>query len=211
MQVSVFLVFMAACIPLVLAPGPSVAFILTTTLSSGRRAGLSGVAGVELGYVVHIIAAVVGISAVIAASAAAFTVVKIAGAGYLIWLGIKAWRSRNETPLRDLGSVGVAIPPGSAFRRGLLVGVLNPKTAVFFLSFLPQFIQSGSVPAWLQMGVLGLTFIAMASVPDLAWALTGSGLRRLLPSIRMKTMERISGTVLFGLAAYALTARRVVT
>jgi threonine/homoserine/homoserine lactone efflux protein len=210
-QLSVFLVFMAACLPLVLAPGPSVAYILTTTLSSGRRVGLSGVAGVELGYVVHIVAAVAGISAVIAASAAAFTVVKIAGAGYLIWLGIKAWRSRDNTPLRDLGSNGATVAPREAFRRGLLVGVLNPKTAVFFLSFLPQFVQVGSVPVWLQMSVLGLTFIAMASIPDLAWALTGSGVRRLLPGIRMKTMERISGTVLFGLAGYALTARRAVT
>jgi threonine/homoserine/homoserine lactone efflux protein len=83
MQTSTFLLFMAACLPLVLAPGPSVAFILTTTLSSGRRAGLSTVAGVELGYVVHILAAVIGISAVIAASATAFTIVKIVGAGYL--------------------------------------------------------------------------------------------------------------------------------
>lgn len=211
MEMSSFIVFMAACLPLVLAPGPAVAYILTTTLSSGRRTGLSGVAGVELGYVVHIIAAVAGISAVIAASATAFTVVKIVGAGYLIWLGIKAWRSRNNTLLRDLGSAGTAVKPSEAFRRGLLVGVLNPKTAVFFLSFLPQFVRADAGPVWLQMSVLGLVFIAMASIPDLAWALTGSGVRRLLPGIRMKTMERVSGTVLFGLAAYSLTARRALT
>jgi len=82
---------------------------------------------------------------------------------------------------------------------------------VFFLAFLPQFVQVGAGPVWSQMSVLGLVFIAMASIPDLAWALTGSGVRRLLPSIRMKTMERISGTVLLALAAYALTARRALT
>ncbi|TFC87394.1 LysE family translocator [Cryobacterium sp. TMT4-31] len=208
MQTSTFLLFMAACLPLVLAPGPSVAFILTTTLSSGRRAGLSGVAGVELGYVAHVLAAVIGISAVIAASATAFTVVKVVGAAYLIWLGIQAWRSRNNTLLADLAAAGGRVQPAKAFQRGLLVGVLNPKTAVFFLSLLPPFVQEGAGPAWVQMSVLGLIFIAMASLPDLIWALTGSGVRRLLPGIKMKTMERFSGTVLFGLAAYSLTARR---
>ncbi|TFC54522.1 MULTISPECIES: LysE family translocator [unclassified Cryobacterium] len=208
MQTSTFLLFMAACLPLVLAPGPSVAFILTTTLSSGRRAGLSGVAGVELGYVAHVLAAVIGISAVIAASATAFTVVKVVGAAYLIWLGIQAWRSRTNTLLADLAAAGGRVQPAKAFQRGLLVGVLNPKTAVFFLSFLPPFVQEGAGPAWVQMSVLGLIFIAMASLPDLIWALTGSGVRRLQPGIKMKTMERFSGTVLFGLAAYSLTARR---
>ena len=82
---------------------------------------------------------------------------------------------------------------------------------MFFLAFLPQFVQVGAGPVWSQMSVLGLVFIAMASIPDLAWALTGSGVRRLLPSNRMKTMERISGTVLLALAAYALTARRALT
>lgn len=210
MQLSVLLLFMAACVPLVLAPGPSVAYILTTTLSSGRTTGLSGVAGVELGYVLHIVAAVAGVSAVIAASAEAFTLVKVAGALYLVWLGIKAWRSRDDTRLRDMGSAGAAVRPGAAFRRGFLVGVLNPKTAVFFLSFLPQFVSADAGPAWLQMAVLGLIFVAMASVPDLAWALAGTGVRRILPAVRMKTLERISGTVLFGLAGYALTARRAV-
>ena len=208
MQTSTLLLFMVACVPLILAPGPSVAYILTTTLSSGRAAGVSGVAGVEAGYVIHIVAAVAGVSAVIAASAEAFTVVKIAGAGYLVWLGIKAWRSRDETQLRHMGARGAAVTARQAFRRGFLVGVLNPKTAVFFLSFLPQFVRTDAGAVWLQMTVLGLIFVAMATIPDLAWALTGSAVRRLLPSVRMKTMERISGTVLSGLAAYALTARR---
>jgi len=202
MQTSTLLLFLLACVPLILAPGPSVAYILTTTLSSGRAAGVSGVAGVEAGYVIHIVAAVAGVSAIIAASAEAFTVVKLAGVGYLVWLGIKAWRSRDETQLRHMGARGATVTVGQAFRRGFLVGVLNPKT---------QFVRPDAGAVWLQMTVLGLLFVMMATIPDLAWALTGSAVRRLLPGVRMKTMERISGTVLFGLAGYALTAKRAVT
>jgi threonine/homoserine/homoserine lactone efflux protein len=210
MQTGVLLLFMATCVPLILAPGPSVAYILTTTLSSGRRAGLGAVAGIEIGYFVHIGAAVAGVSAILAASAQAFTVVKIVGALYLIWLGVQAWRSRDETRLSDLASLGAAMTARGAFRRGLLVGVLNPKTAIFFLSFLPQFVRLGAGPTWLQMTLLGLIFIGLAVIPDATWALAGSGVRRLLPRVRMKTMKRISGTVFFGLAAYALTAGRAV-
>ena len=208
MQLSVLLLFMATSLPIVLAPGPSVAYVTTTTLNSGRRSGLSAVLGVELGYVIHVVAAVAGLSAVVAASAGAFTVVKLAGACYLVWLGGKAWRSRDGRSLRDLAPSADAVPARRAFTRGLLIGGLNPKTAVFFLSFLPVFVQPTGLPTWAQMTILGLVFIAMATVPDTAWALGGSALRRLLPALRMKTMERISGTVFFGLAAYALTARR---
>jgi threonine/homoserine/homoserine lactone efflux protein len=208
MQASTLLLFLLACVPLILAPGPSVAYILTTTLSSGRTAGVTGVAGVEAGYVIHIIAAVAGVSAVIAASAEAFTAVKLAGVGYLIWLGIKAWRSRDETQLRHLGARGATVTPRMAFRRGFVVGALNPKTAVFFVSFLPQFVRADAGAAWAQMALLGLIFVALATIPDLLWALAGSALRRLLPTVRMKTMDRVSGTVLFGLAGYALTTRR---
>lgn len=208
MQLSVVFLFMAASLPIVLAPGPSVAYVVTTTLSSGRRAGLSAVAGVELGYVAHVVAAVAGLSAVVAASAQAFTSVKLAGACYLIWLGVQAWRSRDERPLHTLASSSDALPARRAFAQGLMVGCLNPKTAVFFLAFLPLFVQPSGAPAWLQMTILGILFIAMAAVPDGFWALAGGVVRRLLPNLRMKSMERLSGTVFLGLATWALTARR---
>jgi threonine/homoserine/homoserine lactone efflux protein len=207
MQFSVILLFVIACVPLVLAPGPSVAFILTTTLSSGRRVAMSAVGGVELGYVAHVVAATAGISAILAASAAAFTAVKIAGACYLVWLGIHAWRSRDLRLLGELGGAGGAAPASSAFRRGLVIGVLNPKTAVFFLSFLPQFVRPEAGPTWMQMTVLGLLFVILAAVPDTLWALGGGAIARLLPRTRVRTTERISGTVFFGLAGYSLTAR----
>ena len=200
--------FAAASLPLVLAPGPSVAFVLATTLGSGRRAGLGAVAGVETGYLVHVGAAVVGVSAVIAASAQAFTVVKLLGAGYLIWLGIQAWRSRDQTRLADLARSPAVLSAGAAFRRGLLVGALNPKTAVFFVAFLPQFVDPSAGPVWVQMTGLGLLFIVLAAVPDTCWALAGSALPKALPNVRMTLLHRISGTVYLALAGLALTARR---
>lgn len=207
MQSSVVLLFVLTCIPLVLAPGPSVAFVLATTLTSGRQVALSAVGGVELGYVAHVVAAAAGISAILAASAAVFTAVKVAGACYLVWLGITAWRSRDLRLLGELGSAGGAARPGAAFRRGLVIGVLNPKTAVFFLSFLPQFVRPDAGPAWFQMTALGLLFIVLAAVPDTVWAVAGGAVARLFPRTRVRTTERISGTVLFGLAGYSLTAR----
>jgi threonine/homoserine/homoserine lactone efflux protein len=165
------------------------------------------VAGVEIGYLVHVLAAALGVSAIVAASPEAFIAVKVAGAGYLIWLGIRAWMSKDETVISMVGAsaVGPSRRRG-ALSEGLLVGALNPKTAIFFLAFLPQFMDTSNGAAWLQITLLGLIFIVMATIPDLAWALAGSAVQRLLPRVRMKTMERISGTVFFGLAAYALTA-----
>jgi threonine/homoserine/homoserine lactone efflux protein len=207
MQLGVVMLFVVACVPLVLAPGPSVAYILATTLGNGRRVAMSAVVGVELGYVAHVIGAAAGVSVILAASAEAFTVAKIAGAGYLVWLVIKAWRSRDLRTLRELGAAPAITRHGRSFGRGVLIGILNPKTAVFFLSFLPQFVRADAGPVWLQMTVLGFVFIALAAIPDTLWALGGGSLARVLPNTRVRTTERVSGTVYFGLAGYALTAR----
>jgi threonine/homoserine/homoserine lactone efflux protein len=204
------LLFVAASLPLILFPGPSVAFILSTTLRSGRRPGLAATAGVELGYLVHVIGAVVGVSAVIATTAAAFTAVKVAGACWLLWLAWQAWRGAGDQSLADLGTHDP--PAGSsrtAFRRGLLVGALNPKTAVFYLAFLPQFVAPGAGPVWGQLLIFGLLFIGLASVIDAQWAIAGGGLRRLLPSMRMRVVDRVSGVIYAALAAVTLSARRL--
>jgi threonine/homoserine/homoserine lactone efflux protein len=205
------LLFVAASIPLILMPGPAVAFILGTTLRSGRRPGLAATAGVELGYLVHVVGAVVGVSAVIASTALAFTAVKVAGACWLLWLAVQAWRSKGDHTLADLGTDDAA-PAGSsvtAFRRGLLVGALNPKTAVFYLAFLPQFVRPGSGPVPAQLLELGVLFILLAAVMDAQWAIAGGGLRRLVPRLRMVVVDRVSGAVLAALAAVTLTVRRV--
>jgi len=204
------LLFVAASIPLIVMPGPAVAFILGTTLRNGRRPGLAATAGVELGYLVHVVGAVVGVSALIASTALAFTAVKVAGACWLLWLAVQAWRSKGDHTLAELGRDDV--PAGSAstaFRRGLLVGALNPKTAVFYLAFLPQFVRPGAGPVPAQLLELGVLFILLAAAVDAQWAIAGGGLRRLVPRLRMAVVDRVSGVVLAALAAVTLAARRV--
>lgn len=202
------LLFLAASLPLILVPGPSVAFILATTLQAGRRTGLAATAGVEAGYLVHVLGAVLGVSAVIAASATAFTGVKVAGAAYLLWMAWRSWRSRAEGTLADLRPAGKALPARRALARGLLVGALNPKTAIFYLAFLPQFVTPSAGPVWAQLLVFGLLFIALATVLDATWAVAGGSLRRLLPRLRTRVVDRVSGTVYALLAAATLTVRR---
>ncbi len=204
------LLFLGASVPLVLFPGPAVAFILATTLRGGRGAGLSATAGIEIGYLVHVAGAVVGVSALIAASASAFTVVKVAGIGWLLWLAWRAFRSRETGTLADLGGSSAAGPSGRrAFAQGLLVGALNPKTAVFYLAFLPQFVDPAAGPVWAQLLVFGLLFIALASLTDVTWAVLGGGLRRILPALRLRVVDRLSGAVYALLAVVVLSARRV--
>lgn len=203
------LLFVAASMPLILFPGPSVAFILATTLRGGRPAGLAATAGVELGYLVHVLGAVVGISAVIATSAVAFSVVKVLGACWLLWLAWTAWRGTGDRPAAEEPDLVGSAARWPAFRRGLLVGALNPKTAVFYLAFLPQFVSPGSGPVWSQLLVLGLLFIALAWVVDAQWALAAGALRRLLPRLRMQLVDRFSAVIYALLATLTLSARRL--
>jgi threonine/homoserine/homoserine lactone efflux protein len=203
------LLFVAASLPLILFPGPSVAFILATTLRGGRRPGLAATAGVELGYLVHVLGAVVGLSAVIATTAAAFTAVKVAGACWLLWLAWQAWRGSGEETLGDLAGGSASTGSRASFRRGLLVGALNPKTAVFYLAFLPQFVRPDAGPAWAQLLLFGLLFIGLATLVDAQWALAGGSLRRVLPGLRVRVVERTSAVVYAALAALTLSARRI--
>ena len=207
--VATLLSFSLASLALIIIPGPSVAYVLATTLRDGRRVGVAATLGVETGYLVHVAGTVLGISALLAASAAAFTVVKVVGGAYLLWLAWRAWRSRDERTLAQLAQPGgVPLSSRSAFLRALPVGALNPKTAIFYLAFLPQFVQPAAGPVALQLLVLGLLFIALATVVDVQWALLGGGLRRLLPGLRMRVLDRVSGTVLAALAVLTLRASR---
>lgn len=206
------LLFVAASLPLILFPGPSVTFILATTLRAGRRTGLAATAGVETGYLVHVLAAVVGLSAVVAASAQLFTAVKLAGAGWLLWLAASSWRQgRREQPPGQAEPAPAGSSPRAAYRRGLLVGALNPKTAVFYLAFLPQFVRPTAGPAWAQLLLFGLLFIVLAWCLDSCWAVAGGSLRRLLPAVRLRLLDRLSAGVYAGLAALVLATRRAST
>ena len=165
-------VFAGAALALIVIPGPAVLYILAQSVEHGRRAGVFSALGVASGGLVHITAAAVGISALVVSSALAFSIVKYAGAAYLLYLGIRRLLERG-------GEVGDEGPPRAAepwriFRRGILVNVLNPKTALFFLAFLPQFVDPGDGPVLAQILVLGSLFVLLALVSDCLYAL-GAG------------------------------------
>jgi threonine/homoserine/homoserine lactone efflux protein len=197
--------FVGAALLLLVVPGPSVLYVVTQSVSHGRRAGIASVAGITTGTLVHIAAATVGLSALLASSAVAFDVVKYLGAAYLVVIGIRrlAGFEPDDEPHHQTRQ-----SHGPLYRQGIVVNVLNPKTALFFLAFMPQFVNPARGAAWLQILALGLLFAALGFLSDSTWALTtgtlGEGLRR---SSRFPAVRRyISGTVFVGLgAAAALT------
>jgi threonine/homoserine/homoserine lactone efflux protein len=184
-------VFAAATAVLLLLPGPSVLFIVARTLEHGRRGGLVSMLGVETGALLHVAAATAGLSALMTASPGALIAVKLAGAGYLLVLGVRALR----------GEASARAAPSSSrrlFRQGLLVDALNPKTAMFFLAFLPQFIDPAAGSVATQTLVLGLCFVALATLSDGAYALlAGLAAERL----RRRQLARVSGAAYLGLSA----------
>ena len=183
-------------------PGPAVLYIVTQSVSHGRRAGLASVAGITTGTIVHVAAATIGLSALLASSALAFDAVKYLGAAYLIVIGIRRLAGL-ERPAelgdrreRDLGRL---------YRQGIVVNVLNPKTALFFLAFLPQFVDPSRSAAWAQILVLDLLFAGLGFLSDGTWALVAGTLgERLRRSARFPQVQRyVSGSVLVGLGAVA--------
>lgn len=168
--------FAVASFLLLIIPGPAVIYILNRSVSDGREVALAAVAGLELGNFMHVIAATVGLSAVLAASATAFNIVKWLGAGYLVFIGVRTLLTRPTA----LSATTSAMPRSRAFRQGFVVNTLNPKVALFFLSFLPQFIDTDNGAAWLQSLILGLVFIAIGAVTDSTYAIGASSLRTVL-------------------------------
>ena len=166
------LVFAGAALALIVIPGPAVLYILAQSVEHGRRAGVVSAAGVATGGLVHITAAAIGISALVVSSAVAFSIVKYVGAAYLIYLGIRRLLDRRGAD--DEPGVPREAEPWRIFRRGVLVNVLNPKTALFFLAFLPQFVDPGRGPVLAQILVLGALFVLLALLSDSLYAL-GAG------------------------------------
>jgi len=167
--------FVATGVLLNLTPGQDTLYILGTSISGGRRLGIASALGICAGCIVHTAAAALGLSAILATSATAFFVVKMAGAAYLVYLGIRALIARADTlsPLHDAAAISTAL----AFRRGVLTNVLNPKVALFFLALLPQFIDSDSPTKVAAFVVLGLTFIATGTVWCVCLAMAASNIR----------------------------------
>jgi threonine/homoserine/homoserine lactone efflux protein len=202
-SVNTLLAFSLAALVLLVIPGPAVMYIVARSAAQGRRAGLVSVAGIHLGTVVHVVAAMVGLSAILAASATAFTTIKLIGAGYLIWLGLQSIRSHRSV-VDDGGEPAVEVRPlARIFIDGVILNILNPKTALFFLSFVPQFIDPASTHPVLDLATLGAVFIALGFVSDGAYALAGgwvgSALRR-SPRFR-RTKDLVAGTTYIGLGA----------
>jgi threonine/homoserine/homoserine lactone efflux protein len=161
--------FLLASLVRAATPGPGVLYIVTRTLAQGRRAGLASVLGVAAGNLGNAIGASVGLAALLAVSSLAFTVVKFAGAAYLVWLGIKALRSAPAAKTEP--SAGAPTPQaGRIFRDGFVVALLNPKTALFFAAFLPQFMIANASPLLQSVG-FGAAFVLIAACTDLAYVL----------------------------------------
>jgi threonine/homoserine/homoserine lactone efflux protein len=204
---STLAVFVAAALALLLVPGPAVLYIVARSIDQGRVAGLVSVLGVHLGSLVHIAAAVVGLSSLLVSSAVAFNVVKYLGAAYLIYLGVRALLTREEPG-------EVAVRPAARrtlLRQGAVVNILNPKTALFFLAFLPQFVDPNAGALPLQIAFLGLVFTALGLVTDGLYALLAGTAGNWLRSSRVYVGARrwVSGSVFIGLGlATALSGSR---
>lgn len=189
--------FLAASFVLAVTPGPGVLYIVTRTLAQGRRSGLASVGGVALGNLGNAIGASVGLAALFAVSSLAFTIVKYAGALYLIYLGIQAMRAPVD---RSATARDEVLPVWQIFRDGFMVALFNPKTAIFFAAFLPQFMHDATA-SLLQSVVLGTVFVAMAMITDTMYALTASAIA---PALTRATALRgasryLSGGVFIGL------------
>lgn len=203
------LAFGAASVVLLLIPGPAVTYIVNRSVVDGRSIAFAAVAGLELGNFMHVIAATIGLSAVLATSATAFSIVKWLGAGYLIAVGIKTLLTRPDR----LSGVTIQTTHRRAFTQGVIVNTLNPKVALFFLSFLPQFIDPDRGPAWSQSLVLGALFVLLGLITDGAWAFLASAVRgallrgRAMPFIR----RYVSGSMFVVLGLVAARAQRATT
>ncbi len=198
--------FAVASLALLVIPGPAVLYVINRSIADGRSIALAGVAGLELGNFVHVIAATIGLSALIAASATAFGVVKWIGAGYLIYIGIRTIIRKPAAFSQEQKSLSRR----RSFTQGIIVNTFNPKVALFFLSFLPQFIDEKSGSAALQSLILGSLFVAIGLCTDGMYAFLASALRTtLLRGKSLPFIQRyVAGSVFVLLGVVASTARR---
>jgi threonine/homoserine/homoserine lactone efflux protein len=198
--------FAIASLALLVIPGPAVLYVINRSIADGRSTALAAVAGLEIGNFVHVIAATLGLSAVIAASATAFGVVKWIGAGYLIYTGIRTL-SRKPAAFNEEQKT---LTRRKSFTQGIVVNTFNPKVALFFLSFLPQFIDTEKGSTALQSLVLGSIFVLLGLCSDGLYAILASALRG--PLLRGKSLpivqRYVAGSVFVLLGVVAATARR---
>jgi threonine/homoserine/homoserine lactone efflux protein len=200
-----WIAFVVASILFIQVPGPSLLITIGRALTVGRRDALLSVAGNGIGITVQVFLIAVGLAAVVTASAAAYTVVKVAGATYVIWLGIQAIRQRADA--RAALGTRVSSGGGKSLRTGFIVGVTNPKTIVFFVAFLPQFVNAEAGHVGAQMALFGIVFGTLAICSDTVWALAASKARTWFARKpqRLDTLGAAGGVMMIGLGATMLT------
>jgi threonine/homoserine/homoserine lactone efflux protein len=204
-----FSLFLVAALIIAAVPGPGIFYVAARTLSGGSKAGIASTFGAALGGLVHVIAGGLGVSAIILASAQVFTVLKLAGALYLIWLGIKTFREAGQARTEETFPTGAE----RAFRDGILVEALNPKTAAFFLAFIPQFIEPAAAYPALQFMALGLISVALNTTADVIVVAMASTARTTLvrrPHL-IRRLRQGSGLFMAGLGISLALTRRPAT
>jgi len=203
-----FLAFLAAALLLALTPGPGIAYVVARTVAGGRAEGLASCFGTGLGGMLHVLAAALGVSFLIAQSALAFAVVKYLGAAYLVYLGIRLLMAK---PSPAMPAKVPAQGTRCAFRDGILVELLNVKTALFFLAFLPQFV-SPPQPVVLQIVLLGTTCVSLNTLVDVVAVLAAGRLVRAgaARAARERVLVRVSGSTMIALGAFLALAKREV-
>ena len=202
---STLLVFALTTLAVLVVPGPSVVYVVTRTVQLGRPAGLLSMLGLETGALIHVVAAAAGLTALVASSEVAFNAVRYAGAAYLITLGVRQLAKR---PALVTTGTAPAVPRGRLFRDGVMVDLLNPKTGLFFIAFLPQFVDTSAGRVSVQVAVLGLCFVVLAALCDSAYALAADLLSRRLQASRRtnRVIDRASAGVYMGLGGLAAIA-----
>jgi threonine/homoserine/homoserine lactone efflux protein len=208
MSATNFTLFLAAALVIAAIPGPGIFYVTARTLAGGRSAGIASTLGTALGGLVHVVAGSIGISALLLASAELFTAVKFAGALYLIWLGLQTFRSAAIIDSKSAPTSGM----GHAFRDGIVVEALNPKTAAFFLAFIPQFIAPASQHPGLQFVMLGLISVTLNTLADFIVVMAASAVRQNVttkPNL-LRRLRQGSGLFMAGLGVTLALARRPV-
>ncbi|MDL5360868.1 LysE family translocator [Halalkalicoccus sp. NIPERK01] len=206
LEPSVVLAFIPVAIALIVSPGPDSIYTLTRSISDGRTAGVTAALGSSTGSIVHTTAAVLGLSAILQTSALAFTVVKFVGAAYLVYLGFQTFRNSEEF---EITPDSTSYTPRESFRSALLINVLNPKVAVFFLAFLPQFVRPGS-SFTLQIFALGVLFAGLGFIYQAMLAVFSARARRVITERELvrDALRVASGSVLIGFGVKLALERR---
>ena len=209
MDFATLALFSVTALAIAISPGPGIFYVAARTLAGGRAEGFSSSFGTGLGGLVHVAAGAIGVSALVMASAEAFTMLKLAGALYLVWIGVKSIREAR----RPFEARPVTTGAARAFREGIVVEALNPKTAAFFLAFLPQFVDPSAGPVWLQFLLLGLISVVLNTAVDVVVAVLASRARSIAVGrpVMLRRLRMAAGTAIAALGLTLLFVRRPAT